>query len=152
MLEIIILSLSWIIAIILFIIFVPKSKIRLALIGILVMQMLTWPLGMIAAEFDLIHYPIRFFPEATEVSFTFEYFVFPIVSTLFNLHYPNGSLWKGLAFTSVIVTAITIAEVILEKYTNTIVYLEWHWTWSWLSMFVILHLSYAIFRWIVKKD
>ncbi|MBT2757627.1 hypothetical protein J7E71_17190 [Mesobacillus foraminis] len=122
---------------------VPKSKRRYAVISILVMHALTWPLGFIVAEWTLIHYPVRFFDNATNSSFTFEYVIFPIISALFNIHYPRKRTFlKVLTYTSILVSFLTIGEVILEKYTDNIEYINWHWYWSWLSMFVFLHLAH----------
>ncbi|MBM4761787.1 CBO0543 family protein [Bacillus sp. B15-48] len=150
MIETYIEYLSWAIGMFLFFCFVPKSKIQQAIIGILVMQLLTWPLGLIVVELNLITYPVRFFDDATKASFTFEYFIFPIVSGLFNIHYPkNQSVWKVFIYTSVIVSLLTIGEVLLEIFTNNIEYVNWHWYWSWLSMFAVLHLSYRIYRFVI---
>lgn len=145
MLEKIIEVLSWVIGILLFYFLVPKPKRRKAFISLLVMQMFTWPLGFIVAELKLISYPARFFEYATSASFTFEYFVFPVISALFNLYYPNKpSILRALTYTSIIVSLLTISEVVLEKYTDNIEYLQWDWYWSWISMFVLLHISYRI--------
>ncbi|MDF0727108.1 hypothetical protein PY093_10315 [Cytobacillus sp. S13-E01] len=141
MLETIIEILAWIVGIML-LFCVPKSKRREAFISILVMQVFTWPLGFIVTELKLVSYPIRFFEYATSSSFTFEYFIFPVISALFNIYYPKErSFLQVLTYTSVIVSLLTIGEVILELYTDNIQYLNWDWYWSWLSMFVLLHLS-----------
>lgn len=137
---------SWLIAILLFYFLIPKSKRFEAVLSIFVMQMFTWPLGFIVAELKLISYPSRFFEYATTASFTFEYFVFPVVSALFNQYYPkNSSYIKVFLYTSVIVSLITIGEFILEIYTDNINYINWDWYWSWLSMFVLLHIAYQFF-------
>jgi hypothetical protein len=97
----------------------------------------------------LICYPSRFFEYATTANFTFEYFIFPIVSALYNLYYPKkASLLKGVTFTGVIVSILTFNEVILESYTDTIEYLHWEWYWSWVSMFILLNISYRVFKFV----
>lgn len=152
MLETTIEIVAWLIAIILFYLLIPKSKKREALLSIFVMQMFTWPLGFIVADLKLISYPVRFFEYATTASFTFEYFVFPVVSALFNQYYPkNSSYIKVFIYTSVIVSIITIGEFILEAYTDNIHYIHWDWYWSWLSMFVLLHIANIIFTRLIGK-
>jgi len=142
LLEIIIETVSWIIGILLLLFLVPKEKTRLAFLSILVMQAITWPLGFITVELRLLSYPVRFFDYATTSSFTFEYFLFPIVSALFTIYYPKKpSFLRILIYTSAIVSSITLGEVILEKYTDTIEYLHWEWYWSWISMFIVLHIA-----------
>jgi hypothetical protein len=150
--ETIIEVLSWVIGIMLIYYCVPKSKKRQAFVGILVMQFFTWPLGFLVAEFELISYPSRFFENATTASFTFEYFLLPVIGTLFNIYYPREhSLLKTFTYTSVIVSLLTIAEVILEVYTDNIEYLQWDWYWSWITMFLLLHISYRVFHYIMPK-
>jgi hypothetical protein len=152
LLETIIEALSWFIGIMLFYFCVPKSKKRQAFVGILVMQMFTWPLGFLVAEFELISYPSRFFDNATTASFTFEYFLFPVIGAIFNIYYPRErSLLKVFTYTSVIVSLLTTGEVILEVYTDNIEYLQWDWYWSWITMFVLLHVSYRVFNKFMTK-
>jgi hypothetical protein len=142
---------SLLIGILLFYFFVPKSKYRKAFLSLFIMQSFTWPLGFLIVELKLISYPIRFFEFATTASFTFEYFLFPVVSALFNINYPKrSSFLKVLTYTSVIVSILTINEVLLEVYTDNIEYLNWDWYWSWVSMFTLLHISYRVFNRLVK--
>lgn len=150
MIENIILLSSWIIASFLFYFLVPISKFRVALLAFLIMQAVTWPLGCIVSEMKLISYPIRLFEYAERTSFTFEYFIFPIISAIYNLYYPRNSYFSGVIYTSIIVSVLTGAEVILERYTDTIEYLNWKWYWTWTSMFLTLYISFGIWKWFLK--
>jgi hypothetical protein len=152
MLEIIILLASWIIGILLFYFLVPASKFRLAILGFLIMQTITWPLGFLVSEFNFISYPVRLFDDAARTSFTFEYFAFPIVGAMYNLYYPRKSKLMGLLFTSIIVSLLTGIEVILERYTDNIEYINWRWYWSWISMFITLYISLGIWKWFIEKS
>ncbi|GAA3325753.1 hypothetical protein GCM10020331_058910 [Ectobacillus funiculus] len=78
---------SWMIAIALLYFYVPKRKYREAHVSFLFMQVVTWFLGVITVELKLLEYPVRFFSYTTRTSFTFEYFVFPVVSVMFNLYF-----------------------------------------------------------------
>lgn len=151
MIDITILIVSWIIAIVLFYFLVAASKLREAILGFLSMQVLTWPLGYLVVELNLIRYPVRVFETATQSSFTFEFFVFPIVSALYNLYYPRDSKVAGFLYTAIIVSVLTGAEVILEKFTDTIEYINWEWYYSWISMFIVLYISYGIWKWFLNK-
>ncbi|WP_077618167.1 CBO0543 family protein [Bacillus sinesaloumensis] len=152
MIDITILIVSWIIAIVLFYFLVAASKLREAILGFLSMQVLTWPLGYLVVELNLIRYPVRVFETATQSSFTYEFFVFPIVSALYNLYYPRDSKVAGFLYTGIIVSVLTGAEVILEKFTDTIEYINWEWYYSWISMFIVLYISYGIWKWFLNKE
>jgi hypothetical protein len=139
---------SWIIMLILLWRFVPKAKIRQAHVAYLIMQVFTWSLGFLVVEFKMIEYPIRFFDYASRTSFTYEFFVFPAICVLFNVHYPEASslLKKGLYYLSYLV-AITSFEVGVEKYTRLISYLNWDWYWTFISTWLVLFLSRKYMKW-----
>jgi len=150
--ESIIELLSWVVMIALLLIFVPKKKFREAQIIFLIQQVLTWPLGFLVAEMNLIEYPVRFFENASRTSFTFEYFVYPAISVLFVLYYPNKQSWvKRILYYASYCTAITGIEVVLEKYTDLIVYNSWNSYYTWLGLFVTFYLSKRYYRWFFKK-
>lgn len=145
-------TVSWIIAIILLYLGVSKNKYREAFVSFLFMQALTWFFGGVVVQLKLIQYPVRFFPHAFQSSFTFEYFVFPAVSVLFNLYFPkNGTKVKKLVYFLAFPTILTCAEVVLEIYTDCIEYVKWHWFFSWITMLVALYVSYKFFKWFFLK-
>jgi hypothetical protein len=152
LIEPIILISAIIITLVLLWIYVPKSKILDAHISFLFMQVQTWLLGIIIVELRMIEYPFRFIEYASRVSFIFEYFIYPAVSALFTVHFPQKKSWKAktvyiMAYPSV----LTMIEVILEKYTNVIKYIRWHWYWSWISFVITLLITYWYYLWFDKK-
>lgn len=144
---------SWVIMFILLWKLVPKSKIRQAHVAFLIMQVFTWSLGFLVVELKLIEYPIRFFDYASRTSFTYEYFVFPAICVLFNVHYPVTAslLKKGLYYLSYLV-AITIIEVGIESYTQLISYLNWNWYWTFISTWLTLFLSRKYLKWFFQES
>jgi len=121
----------------LLLIFVPKNKIREASVIFCFKQLITWLLGLFVAEFNLIEYPVRLFANATKASFTFEYFVYPSICVIFNLYYPERkSLFKRILYYFIYTAAITVFEVILEKYTQNIKYINWTWYYTFLSVYL----------------
>ncbi|MBO1515068.1 CBO0543 family protein [Metabacillus bambusae] len=152
MIELIIETLSWIIAILLFYFYGLRTKYREAILSFLFMQFITWPLGFVVAEMKLISYPVRFFEYASRSSFTFEYFIFPVVAALYTVYYPkNSSKIKKVFYSFLIVSVLTAAEFILERYTDNIEYLKWDWYWSWLTMLVTLQIAYHGTYWFIKN-
>ena len=111
-------------------------------------QFMTWILGLITAELRLIEYPVRIFDYAAKTSFTFEYIVYPSICVVFGLYYPEGkSFIKKLMYYFYYCTGITIVEVILEKYTDVINYINWDWYMSWISLFITFYLSRKYYKW-----
>ena len=146
--EYIIQAIAWIVVTLLLFFLVPKEKIREAQVIFFFKQVMSWLLGYIVVELNLIKYPIRFFPNAGMTSFTFEYYIYPGISVLFNLYYPQGqTLLKKLIYYSLYCSGITILEVLLELYTNTIVYVHWTWYLTWITLFLTFFASREYYKW-----
>ena len=152
-LEVIILVLSYIITTAVLILTVPKNKIREALLIFLFKQLITWVLGLAVAQYGLIEYPVRSFPYATKASFDFEYFIYPSVCVVFNLHYPEGkSRFRQFLHYFYICTIVTVIEVLCEKYTNIINYIHWTWYITWLSFIITFYVSRKFYIWFFSKQ
>ena len=151
-LEYILLALSWAISIALLLIFIPRNKVREAHVVFFFKQLLTWLFGLVIAEYDLIEYPVRIFKSATTASFTFEYFVYPAICALFNINYPENRVWLKKALHYFYYTSgITAIEMILEKYTLLIDYVNWTWFWTWLTLLATFLLSRLYYTWFFRK-
>jgi hypothetical protein len=73
---------------------VPRNKLREAQLIFLFKQMLAWVNGLIVVELHLIEYPVRELM-AYGGSFSFEFFIYPAVCVLFNLHFPEDKGWMA---------------------------------------------------------
>ncbi len=70
----------------------PREKLRDAWVLFLSLQVITWPAGLFAVEMGWIEYPTQFFLNMNNynrASFSFKFFLFPIVAIFFSLYYPN---------------------------------------------------------------
>jgi len=88
--DVLILVAAWVATIVMLILFIPKNKIREAQLIFLFKQSITWLVGLLVVELRLIEYPVRLFKYANKTSFTFEYFIYPAICTVFNINYPVG--------------------------------------------------------------
>ncbi len=151
--ETIILVLAWIITIAVLIFTVPKNKIREAILIFFFKQLITWVVGLVITQYRLIEYPIRSFPYATKASFDFEYFIYPAVCVVFNLHYPVGkSRFRQFMHYLITCTAITIVEVLCEKYTDIITYIHWTWYITWITLVITFYISRKFYLWFFKMS
>ncbi|QOR67849.1 hypothetical protein IM538_06870 [Cytobacillus suaedae] len=131
--------------------FIPKDFYRKASISFLFMLFVSWFLGILVVEYDLIEYPERFLASVNETSFTFEFFVFPVIGIFFTLYYPAGkNVYKKVIYTSGFTSAIIIPEIFLEKYTDLIKYVNWTWYLSWISVFATFLLLRLFYMWYFK--
>ncbi len=142
----------WVVTALLLIKFVPRKRIREAIVIYLFKQSVTFLFGVLVVEKNLISYPSRlFFQKTNKSSFTFEFFVYPALCTLFNLYFPEKrhrviKLLYYFLHTSI----ITGLEVIAVKYTNLIKYTKWAWYWSFITLWFTYYLSRLYYRWFFK--
>jgi len=130
------------------VIFIPKNKRREATAIMLFTQLHAWILGSLVVEAGLIKYPVRELSKANSSSFSFEYFVLPLICIFFNLYYPeNKPLATKLLYYVKIVSAFTFTEVIVEKYTLVIDYIHWNWYYTFISMFFVIFIVRVIYKW-----
>jgi hypothetical protein len=130
---------------------IPRDKKRLAIVAFLFKQFITWFTGLVVVEYKLLSYPIRLFAEVNRASFTYEYFVYPLICGIFNVFYPNdrSKLYK-FGYYFAYCTVLTIPEIFIEKYTNLIVYLQWSWYWTWITLFITFMMSRGFCVWFFK--
>jgi hypothetical protein len=132
--------------------FTPKNKVREAHVSFLFKQLITWLFGLLVVEKKLISYPTRiFFKNVNKTSFVFEYYIYPALSSLFNVHFPEKSnnlikFSHYFFFTAIII----IFEVLAVKYTGLIHYKKWKWQWSFISIWISYYVSRLYYRWFFK--
>ncbi len=149
--EILILVTAWILTIISLILFIPKNKFREAQVIFFFKQLMTWLLGLTVAQYRLIEYPVREFAYATKTSFSFEYFIYPSICVVFNLHYPEGkSHTRQFMHYFYFCTGMTILEVLCEKYTDILKYIHWSWYSTWITLFITFYLSRQYYIWFFR--
>lgn len=135
--------------------FVPLQKLRDAVIIFLSLQMLTWPLGLIAVEKKWIEYPVQLLPNENQTnksSLLFEYFLFPLLAILFSLYYPKYKNKMVIVLYYLIITGIfTILEVVIERYTDLVQYHTWRWYWTFISVLIVLFINHSYYSWYKKE-
>lgn len=143
---------AYMIGIFLLLRFVPKDKVRHAAVSFLFKQVITWLFGLLVVEKKLIKYPYRpFFKKTYKASFDFEYFLYPVLCVMFNLHFPErrNSLIKTLYY-FIYAALITGFEVLIVKYTKLIRYKNWSWYWSFVTMWFTNYLSHVFYKWLIN--
>ena len=144
---------AWIVTVILLVLFIPKERIREALVIFHGKQVITWVFGLTVVQLKLIEYPVRLFSYANKTSFTFEFLSYPAICAIFSINYPVGksNLRKFMHYFSYVST-ITAFEVVVEKYTNIITYINWTWYVTWITLFITFMISRKYYLWFFKYN
>jgi hypothetical protein len=131
--------------------FVPKDKIREAHVAYLFKLVITWSIGLMVAEYRLIEYPVRLFPYANKASFLFEFFFYPAICALFVANFPEKrSTFGKLKYYFYFCSALTIIEVLEERYTNILEYLHWTWYASWITFLITFYIAKKYNDWFFR--
>lgn len=142
-------------SLLLLIIFLPLSKMRDAFVIVLFLQMLTWAAGLFAVEKEWIEYPVQLFRKENQVnqsSFTFEFFVFPVVAIFFSLKYPTKTTkFNKFLYYFLFTSFFTLLETIIERNTNLVHYIKWKWYWTLISVMIALFINHSYYTWFKKE-
>lgn len=133
--------------------FIPKNKMRLAVVAFLSTQVITFLIGLVVVELGLLAYPVRLFASVNRTSFTYEYYAFPVVCAAFNVWYPhNRGKTIQLGYYVGFVSILTAIEVIIEKYTDLIEYIHWEWYITWVTLGIALFVVHQFCKWFFAKE
>jgi len=142
---------GWIITIGLLVKFIPKNKIREASVAFSFKQFPTWVLGLTVVQYKLIEYPVRLFPYVTKTSFSFEYFIYPSLCAIFNIHYPQKkNAFSQFMYYFYFCTTMTVIEVFVEKHTDILKYIHWTWYITWITFFITFYCTRKYYEWFFK--
>jgi len=133
--------------------FIPKDEIRKAHVAYLFTQIITWPMGLIVANYKLIEYPIRLFTYANKANFLFEYFYLPAICALFVVNYPERKgILARFRYYFYYCSTLTICEVIEERYLSVLIYIHWNWVITWITLFSTFYIVTKYTQWFIKKQ
>jgi hypothetical protein len=94
-------------------------------------------IGVIVVEEKMVEYPVRFLSKYFDASILFEYFLYPIMCVYFYQTTYHSS-YAGIVLQCALYTAaLTVIEVLCEKYTDLITYHTWTWMHSFISIFLL---------------
>ncbi|MEF2967321.1 CBO0543 family protein [Paenibacillus sp. M1] len=132
--------------------FVPKRKIRLGVVAFLTEHVITFLIGLVVVELDLIEYPVRLFASVNRTSFTYEQFALPVVSALFMVWYPNDrSKLHQFGYYAAYCSVLTVLEVVLETYTDLIEYIHWEGYVTWITLWISFYITRRLCVWFFSK-
>ena len=110
--------------------------------------------GLSVVEFKLIEYPSKAsIPYASKTSFAFEYFIYPCICAIFNVHYPiKKNTFGEFMYYFYYCTSMTVLEIFVEKYTNILKYIHWTWYITWITLYMTFYCTRKFYLWFKKND
>ncbi|WP_110111809.1 CBO0543 family protein [Bacillus sp. CGMCC 1.16541] len=150
--EVIILLVALALIIGLLIRIVPREKIKEAQLIFWFSQTLTWLVQFLQVAFDFVKFPFREFPHATNLSFSFHYFVYPGLIVFFMFTYPTkGHRVKRVMHYILFSIGTALMNDVLSETTDLLTYTGWKWYIGAIINVLVLFLVRQFFRWFMKK-
>lgn len=150
-LEHVILIAMWLVGIVGFVLFITRKDRREGLFSLMVFQSFVWLCDMFSFEFGLLSAPVRLFPKATDLALTINYIFYPV---LFSIYYvkrkSKGNRRKRITFFLIWISAITLFDVVIERYTDLLEYGLITWYWMWVYIGFLFFVSQVCSDWFFK--
>jgi hypothetical protein len=108
-------------------------------------------IGVLVVEENMLEYPIRFLDNYFTSSLLYEYLLFPVVC-IYLYQKTYDSSFKGIfLYCLLFTTALTVIEVLFERYTDLIEYHTWTWMHTFISTFILMFFIRSIMQLINQK-
>lgn len=99
--------------------FIPKEKIRIALLSFIAFQTTTWVTSIFLVQFGKAVYPVREFVVATNVNFIPQFFLYPSIFMWFILLFPKyRSILVKITHYFIFVSLMVWFIYLTSKFTN----------------------------------
>jgi uncharacterized membrane protein len=149
--EHLILLAMWLFGFVGFILFIPRKDRRKGLLAFLMFQAIIWLCDMPAFQIRLLSAPVRELPKATDLPLTIDYFFYPVLFAIFYVHKSvKGSLLSRSTFFFVWTSAITLFDIVIERYTDLLKYELLPWYGMWFYIVFLFYVSQVCCNWFYK--
>jgi hypothetical protein len=149
--ERLILLAMWLFGIIGFIVFIPRQARRKGFLAFLLFQAIIWLCDMPSFQLGLLSAPVREFPKATDLPITIDYIFYPV---LFSIYYVNkkvnSSEKSKWIYFFIWTTAITLYDLLIERFTDLIKYEILPWYGMWIYIVFLFYISQVCCNWFYK--
>ncbi|MCK9861325.1 hypothetical protein CFI03_022425 [Paenibacillus sp. ATY16] len=108
--------------------FVPRAKAHEFVLCFLVCQAVGWIVEILLVQFDLVAYPLREFPKASDLNITFKVVWTPVASGLYYIHRPRANKWTTCFYFAVWISLLTLIDGMLAAKTELVEYVHFHWS------------------------
>ncbi len=149
-LERLVLITIWVTSFIAVVLFIPSHKRREAILSLLACQAITWVNSMLHVKYGLLTFPVREFPKATELLFTSEYMMYPLMCAFYYIYEPKSGKLIRFFYLAGCISCLTIVDVIISTNTELIKYERYSWYWTWIDFFLIFLITNLYCKWFFK--
>lgn len=146
------LLLTWIFGLLVIAFGVPYGKRHSFFIAYLTAQGLDWLAEILLLQFNIVSFPIREFPEASDMSITLMIFLMPLCCAIYVIYEPQKS-WPIRTLSLVCWAGVmTLIEIIISDFSNLQDNKRYYWLVAELVFSVELVVTIAVVRWFFRDS
>jgi hypothetical protein len=146
--ELIVLVSLWLAAIGMLIWKTPRHMYREMHLIFLFTQAIGWIYVFIQSKLKNIEFPYREFPYATDMLFSLHYIIYPTINVFYIIWIPSN---KGkiiiVLYTGIFIVLHQLFEFLLERNTDLIENIDWHWYDGILTKLIIYLFILWFYKW-----
>ncbi|WP_449536500.1 CBO0543 family protein [Ferdinandcohnia sp. Marseille-Q9671] len=151
MMEHLILIAMWLFGFVALILFIPRKDRRKAALAFLMFQGIIWLCDMPSLTYGFLRAPVRFFPKATDLPLTIDYFFYPALFSIFYIHRKvNSNPLARISYFLVWISIITLFDIVIERYTDLLEYGLITWYGMWVYIWFLFYVSQVCCDWFYK--
>lgn len=113
-------------------------------------QSITWVNTMIQVKYGLLTFPVREFPKASDVLFTSEYIMYPLMCAFYYIYEPKSGKLLRFVYLAGCISFLTLVDNVIANYTDLIHYTKYSWYWTWINFFLIFLVVNVFCKWFFK--
>ncbi|WP_423800869.1 CBO0543 family protein [Neobacillus sp. SAB-20_R2A] len=149
--ERLILTAMWLFGFAGFLLFIPRKDWRKGILAYMMFQAIIWLCDMPSFQLGLLSAPVREFPKASHLPITIDYWFYPVLFSIYYVHKNvKGSRWPRFTYYLVWVSAITLFDITLERFTDLLEYKRLTWWGMWIYIWFLFYVSQVLCNWFYK--
>ncbi|WP_230632834.1 CBO0543 family protein [Paenibacillus athensensis] len=122
------LLLFWFVCITTIYFLVPRAKAHEFVLCFLACQAVGWIVEVLLVQFDLVAYPLREFPKASDLNITFKVVLTPVASGLYYIYRPGGNNLTKFFYFAAWISLLTLIDGLIAANTELVDYVHFHWS------------------------
>ena len=147
-LEINLLFLIWVIGVIMIAFGVPSHKRHSFFVAFLTAQGMEWLAEILLLQFNVVSFPVREFPKASEMSITLMIFLLPLCCATYVIYEPKKKSWPiRILYLAFWANVMTWMEIMISHFTDLQDHKSYYWLVAMLLFSFELIVANAVVRW-----
>lgn len=145
------LLLIWIFGLLVISVGVPSDKRHSFFIAFLTAQGLDWLAQMMFLQFNVLSFPEREFPAASDMSITLMILLMPLYTAIYVIYEPRNSRLMRALYLVLWTSVATLTDITISQFSELQDHKSYYWLVAELVFGVILVISNAVVRWFFRN-